>query len=80
MVAEICASHATEWAAMRAVSELLGIGTTVRKWVRQAQIDDGMRPGTSTEEFAELKRFKREKRRTQAHQRNSEGCLGLVRG
>ena len=62
MVAEVRASHATEWAAMRAVSELLGIGTTetVRKWVRQAEIDDGSRPGVSTEESGELKRLKRE--------------------
>jgi transposase len=47
---------------MRAVSDLLGIGTTetVRKWVRQAEIDDGSRPGVSTEESAELKRLKRE--------------------
>jgi hypothetical protein len=47
---------------MRAVAELLGIGTTemVRKWVRQAEIDDGSRPGVSTEESAELKRLKRE--------------------
>ncbi len=47
---------------MRAVSELLGVGTTetVRKWVRQAEIDDGSRPGVSTEESAELKRLKRE--------------------
>jgi transposase-like protein len=45
-----------------AVAELLGIGTTemVRKWVRQAEIDDGSRPGVSTEESAEQKRLKRE--------------------
>jgi transposase len=44
------------------VSELLGIGTTetVRKWVRRAEIDDGSRPGVSTEESAELRRLKRE--------------------
>jgi transposase len=32
---------------MRAVSELLGIGTTetVRKWVRQTEIDAGRVPG-----------------------------------
>jgi transposase len=62
MVAEVRTSHATEWAAMRAVSELLGVGTTetVRKWVRQAQIDEGSRPGVSTEESAEVKRLKRE--------------------
>ena len=62
MVAEIRDQHETEWAAMRAVAELLGVGTTetVRKWVRQAEIDDGSRPGVSTEESAELKRLKRE--------------------
>ena len=62
MVAEIRGQHETEWAAMQAVAELLGVGTTetVRKWVRQAEIDDGSRPGVSTEESAELKRLKRE--------------------
>src|SRR6476620_8649291 len=62
MVAEVRGQHETEWAAMRAVSELLGVGITetVRKWVRQAEIDDGSRPGVSTEESAELKRLKRE--------------------
>ena len=62
MVAEISDQHDSEWAAISAVARLLGVGTaeTVRKWVRQAQIDAGSRPGTTTEESAELKRLKRE--------------------
>ena len=62
MVAEISDQHASEWAAISEVARLLGVGTpkTVRKWVRQHEVDGGCRPGVSTEESAELKRLKRE--------------------
>jgi transposase len=33
---------------------------TVRKWIRQAQIDAGVRLGTTTKESAELKKLRRE--------------------
>src|ERR1700712_3592377 len=61
MVAEIMPEHESEWAAMARVAELLGVGTgeTVRKWVRQAGVDAGARPGAS-EESAEVRRLKRE--------------------
>jgi transposase len=62
MVAEVRPDYPTEWAAINAVAAKLGIGTaeTLRKWVRQAQIDDGQRPGTTSDESAELKRLRRE--------------------
>jgi transposase len=62
MVAEISDQHGSEWAAISEVARLLGVGCaeTVRKWVRQAQVDSGSRGGTTTEESAELKRLKRE--------------------
>jgi transposase len=55
--------YETEWAAMKAVASKLGIGTTetVRpQWVRRDQIDSGTRPGTTTEESAQVKALKKE--------------------
>ena len=62
MFEEIRPEHATDWEAMTKVAQLLGISTaeTVRKWVRQAQVDQGARPGVTSEESAEVKRLKRE--------------------
>jgi transposase len=62
MVAEMTPQYESEYAAITAVASKLGIGTpeTLRKWVRQAQVDAGRRPGVSTDEAAEIKRLRRE--------------------
>ncbi len=62
MVAEVRPEYDTEWSAMKAVAAKLGIGTTgtLRKWVRQDQVDSGDRPGVTSEEPAEMKRLKKE--------------------
>jgi transposase len=62
MVAEISGQHDSEWSAISEVARLLGVGCaeTVRKWVRQGQVDSGARTGITTEESAELKRLHRE--------------------
>ena len=62
MVAEVRPNYESDWAAITAVAARLGVGTaeTLRKWVRQAQVDGGSRPGVTSEESAELKRLRRE--------------------
>jgi transposase len=62
MVAQVRPDYPSDWPAICAVAEKLGIGTaeTLRKWVRQAEVDAGARPGVSSEESAEIRRLKRE--------------------
>ncbi|WP_329359785.1 IS3 family transposase [Streptomyces sp. NBC_01483] len=62
MVAEVGDDYPNETAALQAVAEKLGIGSreTLRNWVKQHEIDAGTRPGTTTEESAQLKALKKE--------------------
>ncbi|AXX28983.1 transposase [Actinosynnema pretiosum subsp. pretiosum] len=49
------------WAAVSSIAPKFGVTPeTPRKWIRQAEVEVGARPGTTTEESAELKRLKRE--------------------
>ena len=62
LVAEHCGDYETEYAAIKSVAAKLGITTpeTPRKWIRQAEVDGGQRPGVSSVESAEIRRLKRE--------------------
>ncbi|HEV8174912.1 MAG TPA: IS3 family transposase [Actinoplanes sp.] len=61
LVAEAGPEHDTEWAAITSVANKLGVSSeTLRKWIRQSEVDTGRRPGTTSDESAELKRLRRE--------------------
>ena len=62
LVAEQRDQYQSEYEAIRSIATKLGISTpeTLRKWVRQTEIDSGRRPGTTSEESAELRKLRAE--------------------
>jgi transposase len=60
LVREHVDDYDSEWAAITAVAGRLGMsGETLRKWVRQAEVDAGEAPGTTTADAEELRALKR---------------------
>jgi transposase len=63
MVAETIAEQGERHGAVTRVARQLGIGTeSLRTWLRQAEIDNGARPGLTSEERQRLKELERENR------------------
>ena len=63
MVLEHREEHPSEWAAILSISEKFGMGpATLRKWLRKAEVDEGLRPGTTTSEMERIKELERENR------------------
>ena len=61
MLIEHRAEYPSEWAAMTAISAKLGMTPeTLRIWVRRTEIDDGKRPGITTDEQKKIKDLERE--------------------
>ncbi len=64
MVAEVRAEYPSEWAAIEAVARKLAIGSaeTLRKWVREAEVNSGSRPGVTSQELADVRKLRAENR------------------
>ena len=63
MVRSLQAETGMTHAAVRRVAEQLGYGVeSVRSWVKQAEVDDGVRPRTTTSEAERVKDLEQEVR------------------
>jgi transposase len=55
--------HASQWAAICSIAAKIGCsGETLRGWVRQAELDEGLREGMTSETRERLKALERENR------------------
>ena len=63
MVRSLQAETGMTHGAVRRVAEQLGYGVeSVRSWVKQTDVDDGVRPGMTTSEVQRLKELEQENR------------------
>lgn len=63
LVRQLRAELGTEHGTVQRIADQLGYGVeSVRGWVKQADIDDGERPGTTTEDAARIKVLEQEVR------------------
>jgi transposase-like protein len=81
LVTEHRAEYPSTTAAAEAVARQLGVGKeSVRRWVVQAEVDGGARPGTSGEESAEIKKLKAENRRLREDNEILKAATTFLRG
>jgi len=63
MVLESQSQYESQWAAIESIASKIGCTSeTLRRWVRQAERDEGLRPGTTTSEQQRIKELERENR------------------
>ncbi|WP_419923344.1 transposase [Candidatus Poriferisodalis sp.] len=63
MVLEAQRDCGSQWEPISSVADKLGpTPETVRKWVRRCEVDEGRRPGLTSDERERLKRVERENR------------------
>src|ERR1035437_4147038 len=61
LVMEHRGEYQSEWAAITSIAQKCGMtAETLRKWVRQTEIDGGRRPGVSSAEAQRIKELERE--------------------
>ena len=63
MVLDHQGEHVSQWSAIRSIAEKIGCsGERLRHWMRQAERDQGVRSGPTTDERERIKALERENR------------------
>jgi transposase-like protein len=63
MVLDHEGDHDSQWATIVSIAEKIGCSPeTLRKWIRQAERNEGRRPGLTTDELRRVKELERENR------------------
>jgi transposase len=63
MVLDHRGDHDSQWAAIRSIAGKIGCTPeTLRRWVRQTEVDEGKRAGTTTDEQERIRALEREVR------------------
>ncbi len=63
MVVDQRGRYGSQWETIRSIAEKIGCSAeTLRKWVRQTEVDSGRRGGLTSEEQARIKELERENR------------------
>ena len=66
LLAEHRGDYPSDTAAAEAIAKKVGVGReTIRRWLVQADVNAGSRPGVTSDAQAEIKRLKAENRRLQ---------------
>jgi putative transposase len=81
LVRQLRAEVGSDYGTVKRVAAQLGYGIeSVRSWVRQADIDEGVSPGTTTAEAERIKRLEQENREFASRERDPEARVGFLRG
>ena len=63
LVVEHERNHASRWEAIRSIAEKIGCSPeSLRKWLRRAEVDSGLRGGVTSDDRARMKDLEREVR------------------
>jgi transposase len=63
MVLEHARDYGSQWGAINSIASKIGCtAETLRRWVRQAERDEGVRPGPTSSDQARLRELERENR------------------